>query len=168
MITADVTRLSPPYYRYHVAPPANAAIFIPILPTFSLSSGYRRSRCITLNAIGDSKYSFMQLTTDADSAICSRRYAARLLSLLLVPLSPSAGLACRYCYCTSPALGPQWAAEGVFMLCPVYLHRRAPSVWGCWANTSKRIYNDVRARPRYLFNKLSTRKARRLLSESHQ
>ncbi len=62
------------------------------------------------------------------------------------------------------ALGPQWRRQRAwyFFCRPVYLHRRAPSVWDQQMNTPVCIYNDVRAPAIFLFNKLSPGKARQV------
>ncbi len=64
-----------------------------------------------------------------------------------------------------PALGPQWAAEGVFMLFAVlFTFIGAQFIgMGLLGEYIGRIYNDVRARPRYFVQQVIYRKARRLL-----
>lgn len=115
---------------------------------------------------GDSKYSFMRLINLMyDTVTCLTTTPLRLLSLLAA-LSPSAGLACRYCLLY---FARRWDRSGrrKAYLCslPFCLpsSARNSSVWGCWANTSVAFITMSAPAPAILFSKLSTRKARRLL-----
>ena len=95
---------------------------------------------------GDSKYSFMRLINLMyDLVTCLTTTPLRLLSifgLLLVVLRL--------------AFGPQWAAEGVFMLFAVlFMFIGAQFVgMGLLGEYIGRIYNDVRARPRYFIQRV--------------
>lgn len=115
---------------------------------------------------GDSKYSFMRLINLMyDTVTCLTTTPLRLLSLLGSVIAIGGFSLSVLLIVLRTALGPQWAAEGVFMLFAVlFTFIGAQFIgMGLLGEYIGRIYNDVRARPAILFNKLSTRKARRLL-----
>ena len=66
--------------------------------------------------------------------------------------------------------GPQWAAEGVFMLFAVlFTFIGAQFIgMGLLGEYIGRIYTDVRARPRILFSKLSVHPARKMNNENRR
>ncbi len=66
--------------------------------------------------------------------------------------------------------GPQWAAEGVFMLFAVlFTFIGAQFIgMGLLGEYIGRIYTDVRARPAILFSKLSVHPARKMNNENRR
>ncbi|SVK56037.1 Polymyxin resistance protein ArnC [Klebsiella pneumoniae] len=115
---------------------------------------------------GDSKYSFMRLINLMyDLVTCLTTTPLRLLSIFgsviallgfafgLLLLGFAFGL---LLVVLRLAFGPQWAAEGVFMLFAVlFMFIGAQFVgMGLLGEYIGRIYNDVRARPRYFIQRV--------------
>lgn len=131
--------------------------FIPILAnTFA-----RRATEIPVlhaeRAFGDSKYSLMRLINLMyDLVTCLTTTPLRLLSVVgsLIAL---AGFAFSLLLIGLRLfLGPQWSAEGVFMLFSVlFIFIGAQFIgMGLLGEYIGRIYNDVRARPRYFIQRV--------------
>lgn len=114
---------------------------------------------------GDSKYSFMRLINLMyDTVTCLTTTPLRLLSIfgsVIALLGFAFGL---LLVVLRLAFGPQWAAEGVFMLFAVlFMFIGAQFVgMGLLGEYIGRIYNDVRARPATLFNVLFASRKRHL------
>ena len=106
---------------------------------------------------GDSKYSFMRLINLMyDLVTCLTTTPLRLLSIfgsVIALLGFAFGL---LLVVLRLAFGPQWAAEGVFMLFAVlFMFIGAQFVgMGLLGEYIGRIYNDVRARPRYFIQRV--------------
>lgn len=106
---------------------------------------------------GDSKYSFMRLINLMyDLVTCLTTTPLRLLSLFgsaIALLGFAFGL---MLVVLRLVFGPQWAAEGVFMLFAVlFMFIGAQFVgMGLLGEYIGRIYNDVRARPRYFIQRV--------------
>ena len=106
---------------------------------------------------GDSKYSFMRLINLMyDLVTCLTTTPLRLLSIVgsvIALLGFAFGLLLVE---LRLAFGPQWAAEGVFMLFAVlFMFIGAQFVgMGLLGEYIGRIYNDVRARPRYFIQRV--------------
>ena len=106
---------------------------------------------------GDSKYSFMKLINLMyDLVTCLTTTPLRLLSIfgsVIALLGFAFGL---LLVVLRLAFGPQWAAEGVFMLFAVlFMFIGAQFVgMGLLGEYIGRIYNDVRARPRYFIQRV--------------
>jgi Glycosyltransferases involved in cell wall biogenesis len=148
-------------YRRHIVDAMlnchERSTFIPILAnTFA-----RRAVEIPVHhaerEFGDSKYSFMRLINLMyDLVTCLTTTPLRLLSVVgsvvaLLGFGFSVLLvAMRLIY------GPQWAAEGVFMLFAVlFMFIGAQFIgMGLLGEYIGRIYNDVRARPRYFIQRV--------------
>lgn len=143
-------------YRRHIVDAMlnchERSTFIPILAnTFA-----RRATEIPVThaerEFGESKYSFMRLINLMyDLVTCLTTTPLRLLSVFgsaiaLLGFAFSVALVV-----LRLALGPQWAAEGVFMLFAVlFMFIGAQFIgMGLLGEYIGRIYNDVRARPRY-------------------
>lgn len=106
---------------------------------------------------GDSKYSFMRLINLMyDLVTCLTTTPLRLLSIfgsVIALLGFAFGL---LLVVLRLAFGPQWAAEGVFMLFAVlFMFIGAQFIgMGLLGEYIGRIYNDVRARPRYFIQRV--------------
>ena len=106
---------------------------------------------------GDSKYSFMRLINLMyDLVTCLTTTPLRLLSIfgsVIALLGFAFGL---MLVVLRLAFGPQWAAEGVFMLFAVlFMFIGAQFIgMGLLGEYIGRIYNDVRARPRYFIQRV--------------
>ena len=148
-------------YRRHIVDAMlhchERSTFIPILANMFA----RRATEIPVHhaerEFGDSKYSFMRLINLMyDLVTCLTTTPLRMLSVFgsviaLVGFALSVVLVVmRF------ALGPQWAAEGVFTLFAVlFTFIGAQFVgMGLLGEYIGRIYNDVRARPRYFIQRV--------------
>ena len=101
---------------------------------------------------GDSKYSFMRLINLMyDLVTCLTTTPLRMLSLLGSVIAVTGFTLSILLVILRLTLGPQWAAEGVFMLFAVlFTFIGAQFIgMGLLGEYIGRIYNDVRARPRY-------------------
>ncbi|MDU5729659.1 MAG: undecaprenyl-phosphate 4-deoxy-4-formamido-L-arabinose transferase [Citrobacter freundii] len=101
---------------------------------------------------GDSKYSFMRLINLMyDLVTCLTTTPLRMLSLLGSVIAATGFTLSVLLVVLRLTLGPQWAAEGVFMLFAVlFTFIGAQFIgMGLLGEYIGRIYNDVRARPRY-------------------
>ncbi len=100
---------------------------------------------------GDSKYSLVRLINLMYDTVTCLTTTPLPVGTCWAALSPSAGLACRYCLLYFAALGPQWAAEGVFMLFAVlFTFIGAQFIgMGLLGEYIGRIYNDVAPVPLY-------------------
>ena len=100
----------------------------------------------------DSKYSFMRLINLMyDLVTCLTTTPLRMLSLLGSVIAATGFILSILLVVLRLTLGPQWAAEGVFMLFAVlFTFIGAQFIgMGLLGEYIGRIYNDVRARPRY-------------------
>ena len=118
---------------------------------------------------GDSKYSFMRLINLMyDLVTCLTTTPLRLLSV--VSISALFGFALAVLLVVLRfALGSHWAADGVFMLFAVlFTFIGAQFIgMGLLGEYIGRIYNDVRARPRYFIQRIIRRETA-LSSEDNQ
>lgn len=108
---------------------------------------------------GDSKYSFMRLINLMyDLVTCLTTTPLRLLSVIGSIVALSGFLLSLLLIILRLALGPQWAADGVFMLFAVlFTFIGAQFIgMGLLGEYIGRIYNDVRARPRYFVHSIIT------------
>ncbi|ROR05643.1 undecaprenyl-phosphate 4-deoxy-4-formamido-L-arabinose transferase [Erwinia sp. JUb26] len=136
--------------------------FIPILAnTFA-----RRATEIPVmhaeREFGDSKYSFMRLINLMyDLITCLTTTPLRLLSVFGSVIALSGFAIAVLLVVMRLFLGPQWSAEGVFMLFAVlFIFVGAQFVgMGLLGEYIGRIYNDVRARPRYFIQRVVSHNA---------
>ncbi|WP_312669968.1 undecaprenyl-phosphate 4-deoxy-4-formamido-L-arabinose transferase [Pseudescherichia sp.] len=126
--------------------------FIPILANIFA----RHATEIAVNhaerEFGDSKYSFMRLINLMyDLVTCLTTTPLRMLSLLGSAIALTGFTLSILLIVLRLTLGSQWAAEGVFMLFAVlFTFIGAQFIgMGLLGEYIGRIYNDVRARPRY-------------------
>ena len=131
--------------------------FIPILA----NSFARRTTEINVShaerEFGDSKYSFLKLINLMyDLITCLTTTPLRLLSLVGSVIAVSGFTLSVILVAMRLILGPQWAANGVFTLFAVlFTFIGAQFVgMGLLGEYIGRIYNDVRARPRYFVQKV--------------
>ncbi|QWA11948.1 undecaprenyl-phosphate 4-deoxy-4-formamido-L-arabinose transferase [Sodalis ligni] len=131
--------------------------FIPILA----NSFARRTTEINVShaerEFGDSKYSFLKLINLMyDLITCLTTTPLRLLSLVGSVIAVSGFTLSVILIAMRLILGPQWAANGVFTLFAVlFTFIGAQFVgMGLLGEYIGRIYNDVRARPRYFVQKV--------------
>lgn len=131
--------------------------FIPILA----NSFARRTTEINVGhaerEFGDSKYSLFKLINLMyDLITCLTTTPLRLLSLIGSVIAVSGFLLSVILIAMRLVLGPEWAAEGVFTLFAVlFTFIGAQFVgMGLLGEYIGRIYNDVRARPRYFVQKV--------------
>lgn len=131
--------------------------FIPILA----NSFARRTTEINVGhaerEFGDSKYSFFKLINLMyDLITCLTTTPLRLLSLIGSVVAISGFTLSVILIAMRLILGPEWAAEGVFTLFAVlFTFIGAQFVgMGLMGEYIGRIYNDVRARPRYFVQKV--------------
>ncbi|ENI9948644.1 undecaprenyl-phosphate 4-deoxy-4-formamido-L-arabinose transferase, partial [Salmonella enterica] len=120
---------------------------------------------------GDSKYSFMRLINLMyDLVTCLTTTPLRLLSLLGSVIAIGGFSLSVLLIVLRLALGPQWAAEGVFMLFAVlFTFIGAQFIgMGLLGEYIGRIYNDVRARPRYFVQQVIYPESTPFTEESHQ
>ncbi len=131
--------------------------FIPILA----NSFARRTTEIDVShaerEFGDSKYSFLKLINLMyDLVTCLTTTPLRLLSLIGSVIAVSGFTLSVILIAMRLILGPEWAAEGVFTLFAVlFTFIGAQFVgMGLLGEYIGRIYNDVRARPRYFVQRV--------------
>ncbi|EAA3838066.1 undecaprenyl-phosphate 4-deoxy-4-formamido-L-arabinose transferase [Salmonella enterica] len=120
---------------------------------------------------GDSKYSVMRLINLMyDLVTCLTTTPLRLLSLLGSVIAIGGFSLSVLLIVLRLALGPQWAAEGVFMLFAVlFTFIGAQFIgMGLLGEYIGRIYNDVRARPRYFVQQVIYPESTPYTEESHQ
>lgn len=106
---------------------------------------------------GNSKYSFMRLINLMfDLVTCLTTTPLRLLSVFGSAIALLGFAFAFLLVILRLVLGPQWAAEGVFMLFAVlFMFTGAQFVgMGLLGEYIGRIYNDVRARPRYYIQRV--------------
>ncbi|MEO3991841.1 undecaprenyl-phosphate 4-deoxy-4-formamido-L-arabinose transferase [Pseudocitrobacter cyperus] len=148
-------------YRRHIVDAMlnchERSTFIPILAnTFA-----RRAVEIPVHhaerEFGDSKYSFMRLINLMyDLVTCLTTTPLRLLSVVGSVIALLGFAFSVLLVALRLIFGPQWAAEGVFMLFAVlFMFIGAQFVgMGLLGEYIGRIYNDVRARPRYFIQRV--------------
>jgi undecaprenyl-phosphate 4-deoxy-4-formamido-L-arabinose transferase len=153
-------------YRRHIVDAMlhchERSTFIPILAnTFA-----RRATEIPVHhaerEFGDSKYSLMRLINLMyDLITCLTTTPLRLLSVFGSVIALAGFAISLLLIALRLFLGPQWAAEGVFMLFAVlFIFVGAQFVgMGLLGEYIGRIYNDVRARPRYFIQRVVSRDA---------
>ena len=106
---------------------------------------------------GDSKYSLFKLINLMfDLITCLTTTPLRLLSVLGSAIAASGFLLAVTLVALRIILGPDWAAEGVFMLFAIlFIFVGAQFIGlGLLGEYIGRIYNDVRARPRYFIQRV--------------
>ncbi|WP_455811771.1 undecaprenyl-phosphate 4-deoxy-4-formamido-L-arabinose transferase [Pseudomonas graminis] len=148
-------------YRRHIVDAMlhchERSTFIPILAnTFAR----RATEIPVLHAereFGDSKYSLMRLINLMyDLITCLTTTPLRLLSVFGSVIALAGFAISLVLIGLRLFLGPQWAAEGVFMLFAVlFIFVGAQFIgMGLLGEYIGRIYNDVRARPRYFIQRV--------------
>ncbi|WP_421506868.1 undecaprenyl-phosphate 4-deoxy-4-formamido-L-arabinose transferase [Erwinia rhapontici] len=153
-------------YRRHIVDAMlhchERSTFIPILAnTFAR----RATEIPVLHAereFGDSKYSLMRLINLMyDLITCLTTTPLRLLSVFGSVIALAGFAISLLLIGLRLFFGPQWAAEGVFMLFAVlFIFVGAQFIgMGLLGEYIGRIYNDVRARPRYFIQRVVSRDA---------
>lgn len=161
-------------YRRHIVDAMlhcqERSTFIPILANIFA----RRATEIPVHhaerEFGDSKYSFMRLINLMyDLVTCLTTTPLRMLSLLGSVIAASGFTLAVLLVVLRLTLGPQWAAEGVFMLFAVlFTFIGAQFIgMGLLGEYIGRIYNDVRARPRYFVQHVIRPQNPQSTEESH-
>ena len=120
---------------------------------------------------GDSKYSFMRLINLMyDLVTCLTTTPLRMLSVFGSIIAVLGFTLSVLLVVLRLAFGPQWAAEGVFMLFAVlFMFIGAQFVgMGLLGEYIGRIYTDVRARPRYFIQRVVSRDSVSTSKENHQ
>jgi undecaprenyl-phosphate 4-deoxy-4-formamido-L-arabinose transferase len=120
---------------------------------------------------GDSKYSFMRLINLMyDLVTCLTTTPLRMLSVFGSAIALLGFALSVLLVVLRLAFGPQWAAEGVFMLFAVlFMFIGAQFVgMGLLGEYIGRIYNDVRARPRYFIQRVVSREPASTSEENRQ
>lgn len=143
-------------YRRHIVEAMlnchERSTFIPILANTFARHTIELPVIHAERAFGDSKYSFMRLINLMyDLVTCLTTTPLRMLSLLGSVIAATGFTLSILLVVLRLTLGPQWAAEGVFMLFAVlFTFIGAQFIgMGLLGEYIGRIYNDVRARPRY-------------------
>jgi undecaprenyl-phosphate 4-deoxy-4-formamido-L-arabinose transferase len=106
---------------------------------------------------GDSKYSFMRLINLMyDLVTCLTTTPLRLLSVVGSVIAVLGFAFSILLVVLRLALGPEWAGDGVFMLFAIlFMFIGAQFIgMGLLGEYIGRIYNDVRARPRYFIQRV--------------
>ena len=119
---------------------------------------------------GDSKYSFMRLINLMyDLVTCLTTTPLRLLSVFGSIIAVAGFALSVLLVVLRLVFGPQWAAEGVFMLFAVlFMFIGAQFVgMGLLGEYIGRIYNDVRARPRYFIQRVVRQEHKASQEEIH-
>lgn len=119
---------------------------------------------------GDSKYSFMRLINLMyDLVTCLTTTPLRMLSVFGSVIALAGFTLSVLLVVLRLAFGPQWAAEGVFMLFAVlFMFIGAQFVgMGLLGEYIGRIYTDVRARPRYFIQRVVSRDTVSTSQENH-
>ncbi|HEY1847451.1 MAG TPA: undecaprenyl-phosphate 4-deoxy-4-formamido-L-arabinose transferase [Buttiauxella sp.] len=120
---------------------------------------------------GDSKYSFMRLINLMyDLVTCLTTTPLRMLSVFGSIIAVMGFTLSVLLVALRIAFGPQWAAEGVFMLFAVlFMFIGAQFVgMGLLGEYIGRIYTDVRARPRYFIQRVVSRESASTSEEKNQ
>lgn len=120
---------------------------------------------------GDSKYSFMRLINLMyDLITCLTTTPLRLLSVFGSIIAVAGFTLSVLLVVLRLAFGPQWAGDGVFMLFAVlFMFIGAQFVgMGLLGEYIGRIYNDVRARPRYFIQRVVSSDSVSTSEEKHQ
>ncbi len=120
---------------------------------------------------GDSKYSFMRLINLMyDLVTCLTTTPLRMLSVFGSIIAVLGFTLSVLLVVLRLTFGPQWAAEGVFMLFAVlFMFIGAQFVgMGLLGEYIGRIYTDVRARPRYFIQRVVSRDSVSPSEENHQ
>ena len=120
---------------------------------------------------GDSKYSFMRLINLMyDLVTCLTTTPLRMLSVFGSIIAVLGFMLSVLLVVLRLMFGPQWAAEGVFMLFAVlFMFIGAQFVgMGLLGEYIGRIYTDVRARPRYFIQRVVSRDAVSTLQDTQQ
>ncbi|WP_237931650.1 undecaprenyl-phosphate 4-deoxy-4-formamido-L-arabinose transferase [Buttiauxella sp. S19-1] len=120
---------------------------------------------------GDSKYSFMRLINLMyDLVTCLTTTPLRMLSVFGSIIAVMGFALSVLLVVLRLAFGPQWAAEGVFMLFAVlFMFIGAQFVgMGLLGEYIGRIYTDVRARPRYFIQRVVSRESVSISEENQQ
>jgi undecaprenyl-phosphate 4-deoxy-4-formamido-L-arabinose transferase len=120
---------------------------------------------------GESKYSFMRLINLMyDLVTCLTTTPLRMLSVFGSIIAVLGFTLSVLLVVLRIAFGPQWAAEGVFMLFAVlFMFIGAQFVgMGLLGEYIGRIYTDVRARPRYFIQRVVSRDSVSTSEENHQ
>ena len=120
---------------------------------------------------GDSKYSFMRLINLMyDLVTCLTTTPLRMLSVFGSIIAVMGFALSVLLVVLRIAFGPQWAAEGVFMLFAVlFMFIGAQFVgMGLLGEYIGRIYTDVRARPRYFIQRVVSRESVSISEENQQ
>ncbi|WP_449557127.1 undecaprenyl-phosphate 4-deoxy-4-formamido-L-arabinose transferase [Huaxiibacter chinensis] len=119
---------------------------------------------------GDSKYSFMRLINLMyDLVTCLTTTPLRMLSVFGSIIAVLGFALSVLLVVLRLVFGPQWAAEGVFMLFAVlFMFIGAQFVgMGLLGEYIGRIYTDVRARPRYFIQRVVSRDPASTTEEKH-
>ncbi len=119
---------------------------------------------------GDSKYSLMKLINLMyDLITCLTTTPLRLLSVVGSVIALSGFVLAVLLIVLRLVLGPEWAAGGVFTLFAVlFTFIGAQFVgMGLLGEYIGRIYNDVRARPRYLSRKWSVQNQPKIIRKKN-
>ncbi|MDU2881158.1 MAG: undecaprenyl-phosphate 4-deoxy-4-formamido-L-arabinose transferase, partial [Enterobacter sp.] len=119
---------------------------------------------------GESKYSFMRLINLMyDLITCLTTTPLRLLSVFGSIIAVAGFALSVLLVVLRLVFGPQWAAEGVFMLFAVlFMFIGAQFVgMGLLGEYIGRIYNDVRARPRYFIQRVVRQEHKASQEEIH-
>ncbi len=131
--------------------------FIPILANTFARKTVELKVAHDERKFGDSKYSLVKLVNLMfDLITCLTTTPLRLLSVLGCAVAFSGFLLAAVLIVLRLLLGPGWAAEGVFMLFAIlFIFVGAQFIGlGLLGEYIGRIYNDVRARPRYFIQQV--------------
>ena len=148
-------------YRRHIVAAMlschERSTFIPILANIFARKTVELRVSHDERKFGDSKYSLVKLVNLMfDLVTCLTTTPLRLLSVLGSAIAFSGFLLALTLIVLRLILGPGWAAEGVFMLFAIlFIFVGAQFVGlGLLGEYIGRIYNDVRARPRYFIQQV--------------
>ena len=148
-------------YRRHIVAAMldchERSTFIPILANIFARKTVELTVSHDERMSGDSKYSLFKLVNLMfDLITCLTTTPLRLLSVLGSAIAASGFLLAVTLVVLRLILGPDWAAEGVFMLFAIlFIFVGAQFVGlGLLGEYIGRIYNDVRARPRYFIQRV--------------
>ncbi len=162
-------------YRRHIVDAMlhchERSTFIPILANTFARKATEIPVMHAEREFGDSKYSFMRLINLMyDLVTCLTTTPLRLLSVMGSVIALMGFLFSVVLVVLRLALGPQWAADGVFMLFAVlFMFIGAQFIGlGLLGEYIGRIYNDVRARPRYFIQQIIRQPAEATAEETKQ
>ena len=148
-------------YRRHIVAAMldchERSTFIPILANIFARKTVELTVSHDERMSGDSKYSLFKLVNLMfDLVTCLTTTPLRMLSVLGSAIAASGFLLAVALVVLRLILGPDWAAEGVFMLFAIlFIFVGAQFVGlGLLGEYIGRIYNDVRARPRYFIQRV--------------